>query len=46
MSAIAYGSGMPQQRGGLYDKMAGVENQTLSPGLELGLELGGPTEVG
>jgi hypothetical protein len=46
MSAIAYGSGVPQPRNGLYDKMAGVENQTLSPGLEFGLELGGPMQVG
>jgi hypothetical protein len=46
MSVMGCGSGMPQQRGGLYDKMAGVENQTLSPGLESGLELGGPIQVG
>ena len=26
--------------------MAGVENQTLSPGLEFALELGGPIQVG
>ena len=35
-----------QPRDGLYDKMAGVENQTLSPGLGFGLELGGPILVG
>ena len=46
MSIIAYGSGMPQQRERLYDRMVGVENQTLSPGLELGLELGSSIEVG
>ena len=35
-----------QPRDGLYDNMAGVENQTLGPGLESGLELGGPIQVG
>ncbi|MFC2023214.1 hypothetical protein ACFLT5_00575 [Chloroflexota bacterium] len=35
-----------QPRDGLYDRIAGVENQTLSPGLEFGLELGGPIQVG
>jgi hypothetical protein len=40
------GSGMPQPRDGLYDKMAGAENQTLGPGLEFGLELGCPIQVG
>jgi len=42
LSVIAYGSGMPQLRDGLYDKTAGAESLTLSPGLEIGLELGGP----
>ena len=42
LRVIAYGSGMPQQDG-LYDKMAGAENQTLSPGLDFSLELGGST---
>jgi hypothetical protein len=46
MSVIAYGSGMPQQRDGLYDKIAGVENQALNPGLDFSLELGGPIQVG
>jgi hypothetical protein len=46
MSVIGYGSGMPQQRDGLYDKMAGVESETLSPGLGIDLELGGPEQVG
>ena len=40
------GSGAPQQSDGLYDKMAGAENQALSLGLEFGLELGGPKQVG
>jgi hypothetical protein len=46
MRVIAYGFGVSQQRDGLYDRMAGVEKQTLSPGLDLGLELGGPKQVG
>jgi hypothetical protein len=45
MSAIAYGSGMPQPRDGLYDKIAGVESLALSPGLEFGLEAGSPIEL-
>ena len=40
------GYGGPQRRDGLYDKKAGVESLTLSPGLEFGLELGGPMQVG
>jgi hypothetical protein len=39
------GSGAPQQTDGLYDKMAGAETQTLSPGLDFGIELGGPVEL-
>jgi hypothetical protein len=46
MSVIAYGSGMPQLRDGLYDKMAGAEKQTPSPGLDFSLELGGSIELG
>ena len=46
LSVIAYGSGMPQLRDGLYDKTAGAESLTLSPGLYFGLELGGPIQVG
>jgi hypothetical protein len=46
MSVIACGSGMPQLRDGLYDKMAGAENQALSPGLDFSLELGGSIELG
>jgi hypothetical protein len=38
------GSGGPQPRDGLYDKKAGAENQTLSPGLDFHLELGGSIE--
>lgn len=30
----------------LYGNMAGAENQTLGPGLEFGLEPGGPIELG
>jgi hypothetical protein len=41
-----HGSGMPQPRDGLYDKMAGAEKQTPSPGLDFSLELGGSTELG
>jgi len=40
------GSGVPLQRDGLYVRKTGAENQTLSPGLEFGLELGGPMQVG
>jgi hypothetical protein len=46
MSVIAYGFGGPQPRDGLYDKGAGAEGQTLSPGLDFGLELGSPVQVG
>jgi hypothetical protein len=46
MSATAYGSGMPQQRDGLYQEKAGAENQALSPGLEFGLRPGGPMQEG
>jgi hypothetical protein len=35
-------SGIPVLRDDLYDQEAGAENQVLSPGLEIGLELGGP----
>ena len=45
MNVIAYGSGMPLQRDGLYDKKAGVENQTLSPGLSCSLEPGSSIEL-
>ena len=45
MSVIAYGSGMPQQRDGLYDKLAGAESLILSPGLDFSLELGGSVEL-
>jgi hypothetical protein len=45
MSVIAYGTGMPQQRDGLYDRVAGAKNQTLSPGLDCGLEPGSPIEL-
>ncbi len=42
MSVIAYGSGVSQQGEGLYDKKAGAESLILSPGLNRGLEPGGP----
>jgi hypothetical protein len=35
LSAMDCASGGPQQRDGLYDKMAGVENRTLCPGRNL-----------
>jgi hypothetical protein len=41
MSAMGCGSGGPQPRDGLYDKVAGAEVKTLSPGLDFGLKLGG-----
>jgi len=46
MSVIAYGSGGPQQRDGLCDKVAGAESLTLSPGLDFSLELGDLIQVG
>jgi hypothetical protein len=45
-NAMDCGSGAPQPRDGLHDKMARAENQTLNPGLEFGLELGGPVQEG
>jgi hypothetical protein len=38
MSVLAFGFRTPKQRDGLYDKMVGAEDQTLSPGLDFGLE--------
>jgi hypothetical protein len=42
LSVVAYGSGVPQERGGQCDRRAGAEGQTLSPGLNCSLEPGGP----
>jgi hypothetical protein len=39
------GSGAPQQRDSLYDKMARAERLTLSVGLDFKIELGGSIEL-
>jgi hypothetical protein len=46
MSLMDCGSSGPQPRDGLYNKTAGAESQTLSPGLDSSLELGGSVELG
>jgi hypothetical protein len=46
LSVMDCGSGGPQPRDDLYDKKAGVESQTLSPGLDFSLELAGSVELG
>jgi hypothetical protein len=46
MSVIAYGSGGPQPRDGLYDVMAGAESWIPSLDLECSLEPGSPAELG
>ena len=46
LHVVDSGSGELQSRDNLYHKMAGVEDQILSPGLDFSLELGGCVRLG